>query len=264
MTPCGLAPRNCRSRATSTPRCTSASATPCSATAHAMSATPWPCPRSATTTRWPRKAMAARWCARARGVELVSNVCRHRQALMLRGRGTTRTGAGHAGNIVCPLHRWTYDLQGCLIGAPHFDRRPLPEPGQLPAAGAGTACCSKPTRCNVAADLAALGTRADLDFSGYVLDRDHLHECDYNWKTFIEVYLEDYHVGPFHPGLGHFVTCDDLRWEMGARLLGADRRRRAFGQRGAGSAPDRPSTGAGTTPCCATARRRRRRTARSG
>jgi choline monooxygenase len=38
---------------------------------------------------------------------------------------------------------------------------------------------------------------------------------DYNWKTFIEVYLEDYHVGPFHPGLGNFVTCDDLRWEFG-------------------------------------------------
>ena len=48
-----------------------------------------------------------------------------------------------------------------------------------------------------------------------MLDRVELHECDYNWKTFIEVYLEDYHVGPFHPGLGGFVTCDDLRWEFG-------------------------------------------------
>jgi choline monooxygenase len=48
-----------------------------------------------------------------------------------------------------------------------------------------------------------------------VLDRVELHECDYNWKTFIEVYLEDYHVGPFHPGLGGFVSCDDLRWEFG-------------------------------------------------
>jgi choline monooxygenase len=38
--------------------------------------------------------------------------------------------------------------------------------------------------------------------------------CNYNWKTFIEVYLEDYHVGPFHPGLGRFVTCDDLRWQF--------------------------------------------------
>ncbi|HNS94194.1 MAG TPA: RHO alpha subunit C-terminal catalytic domain-containing protein, partial [Thauera sp.] len=35
------------------------------------------------------------------------------------------------------------------------------------------------------------------------------------WKTFIEVYLEDYHVVPFHPGLGNFVTCDDLSWQFG-------------------------------------------------
>ncbi len=41
------------------------------------------------------------------------------------------------------------------------------------------------------------------------------HVCDYNWKTFIEVYLEDYHVAPFHPGLGNFVTCDDLTWQFG-------------------------------------------------
>jgi len=31
-------------------------------------------------------------------------------------------------------------------------------------------------------------------------------------KTFIEVYLEDYHVGPLHPGLGQLVTCAALRW----------------------------------------------------
>src|SRR4051794_12819602 len=42
----------------------------------------------------------------ASGVQLVSNVCRHRQAVMLKGRGQT----GNA--IVCPLHRWTYDTQG--------------------------------------------------------------------------------------------------------------------------------------------------------
>ena len=44
------------------------------------------------------------------GVEVISNVCRHRQAVILRGRGSVRSAAG--GNIVCPLHRWTYDLHG--------------------------------------------------------------------------------------------------------------------------------------------------------
>ena len=49
------------------------------------------------------------------GIELISNVCRHRQSTMLQGRGNT--GA----HIVCPLHRWTYNTCGELLGAPHFE-----------------------------------------------------------------------------------------------------------------------------------------------
>ena len=47
----------------------------------------------------------------------MSNVCRHRQAIMLQG-------AGNAKNVVCPIHRWTYDTGGELIGAPHFPANP--------------------------------------------------------------------------------------------------------------------------------------------
>ncbi|MEP6876926.1 MAG: aromatic ring-hydroxylating dioxygenase subunit alpha, partial [Burkholderiales bacterium] len=143
-----------------------------------------------------------------RGVELISNVCRHRQALMLRGRGNTQT------NIVCPLHRWTYDLQGRLIGAPHFPDDPCLNLNNYPVQTWNGMVFEGRGR-SVAADLARLGPLKDLDFTGYVLDHVQMHECDYNWKTFIEVYLEDYHVGPFHPGLGQFVTCDELRWEFG-------------------------------------------------
>ena len=57
--------------------------------------------------------------------DLVSNVCRHRQAIMLKGKG-------HAQNIVCPVHRWTYDLKGELMGAPHFDEKPCLNLGRTP------------------------------------------------------------------------------------------------------------------------------------
>jgi choline monooxygenase len=142
------------------------------------------------------------------GVELVSNVCRHRQAIMLKGRGNT------AQNIVCPLHRWTYDLHGELIGAPHFEQDPCLNLRNYPLQ-AWRGLLFEHNGRDVASDLAHLGPAADLDFSGYVLDRAYPHECNYNWKTFIEVYLEDYHVGPFHPGLGQFVSCDELTWEFG-------------------------------------------------
>jgi phenylpropionate dioxygenase-like ring-hydroxylating dioxygenase large terminal subunit len=142
------------------------------------------------------------------GIELVSNVCRHRQAIMLKGRGQTRD------HIVCPLHRWTYDLHGALVGAPHFQHDPCLNLRNYPVQNWRGMLFEHNGR-SVVADLGALGGAADLDFSGYVFQRAHLHRCDYNWKTFIEVYLEDYHVGPFHPGLGRFVTCEDLRWDFG-------------------------------------------------
>ncbi|MEO8938516.1 MAG: aromatic ring-hydroxylating dioxygenase subunit alpha [Burkholderiaceae bacterium] len=142
----------------------------------------------------------------ADGISLLSNVCRHRQAIIKNGRGNAGT------NIVCPLHRWTYDLDGRLLGAPHFDDNPCLDLGRTPLSqwngllfeGTG----------DVARELATVRI-PELDFSGYLFDRVEVHECAYNWKTFIEVYLEDYHVGPFHPGLGQFVSCDDLSWQYG-------------------------------------------------
>jgi len=141
------------------------------------------------------------------GIELLSNVCRHRQAVMLKDRGNT------GGNIVCPLHRWTYNTQGKLLGAPHFMHDPCLNLNSYRLRNWNGFLFEDNGR-DIANDLAGLLPRAAFDFSGYVLDSVRIHECDYNWKTFIEVYLEDYHVGPFHPGLGRFVTCDDLRWEF--------------------------------------------------
>ncbi len=148
-------------------------------------------------------------------VELVSNVCRHRQAVMLTGRGNLQAqGKGHAGgNIVCPIHRWTYSSSGELLGAPHFAHDPCLNLNNYQLREWNGLLFEDNGR-DIAADLAGMGPQHDLSFDGYVLDHVELHECNYNWKTFIEVYLEDYHVGPFHPGLGNFVTCDDLRWEF--------------------------------------------------
>lgn len=140
------------------------------------------------------------------GVELLSNICRHRQATMLEGRGSAK-------NIVCPLHRWTYQLDGKLLGAPRFPQNPCRHLNKTPLQHwNGLLFAGKR---NIAKDLADIPALEELDFSNYQLDRVEIDEYAFNWKTFIEVYQEDYHVAPFHPGLGKFVNCDDLRWEFG-------------------------------------------------
>ena len=42
-------------------------------------------------------------------------------------------------------------------------------------------------------------------------------ECAFNWKTFLEIYLELYHVQPFHPGLQEFVDAGNYKWGFGER-----------------------------------------------
>jgi len=142
------------------------------------------------------------------GVRLLSNVCRHRQARLLDGHG-------HADPIVCPLHRWTYGLDGRLLGAPDFAQAP---DCALP--------CTPLTRWqgllfagprDAAADLADFPLTADYDFTGHVLDRVVVDECPFNWKTFLEIYLELYHVEAAHPGLQRWVDAGRYRWHFGAR-----------------------------------------------
>jgi choline monooxygenase len=140
------------------------------------------------------------------GVYSMSNVCRHRQAIMLEGQGNAR-------NVVCPVHRWTYSPGGELIGAPHFPANPCLNLDKRKLENWNGLLFDGPRFANV--DLAGMRVADALRFDGYKLDRVELHQCNYNWKTFIEVYLEDYHVAPFHPGLGNFVTCDDLSWQFG-------------------------------------------------
>lgn len=145
----------------------------------------------------------------AQGVDVLSNICRHRQAVMLRGRGTAR-------NIVCPIHRWSYDLRGAQRAAPHFpenpcrslDRRPLRTWNGLLFDG----------RRDIGAELAGFSMREAFDYSDYVYERTVVEDYPVNWKTFLEIYLELYHVEPFHSGLKGYVDCAAFApgdWEFG-------------------------------------------------
>ena len=140
------------------------------------------------------------------GVELLSNVCRHRQWIMLEGRG-------RADNIVCPLHRWTYDMKGELLGAPQFPENPCVKLHSTPLANWNGLLFAGPR--DPRRDLAGMVRSTDFDFSGYRLDRVEITDYACNWKTFVEVYLEVYHVDFLHPGLGNFTDCNSFHVEYG-------------------------------------------------
>jgi phenylpropionate dioxygenase-like ring-hydroxylating dioxygenase large terminal subunit len=139
--------------------------------------------------------------------QLVSNVCRHRQARML-------TGSGHAKNIVCPVHNWAYDLNGRQLAAPHFPENPCLDLECTELRDWNGMLFAGPR--DIQDVLAPLAGWTELATSNYVLERIDEEEHDLNWKAFLEIYLEDYHISACHPGFRAMVNPNDIRGALQA------------------------------------------------
>lgn len=137
---------------------------------------------------------------------LVSNVCAHRQAQLLEGCGKTKT-------INCKLHCWTFSNKGKLLGAPHFkDKVEDSDLGVVPLKEwNGLLFKNRAPECN----LADYGLAEYINFDNYFYAGTESATYDFNWKSFMEIYLENYHVFSMHPGLKHFVKPSDLEWVIG-------------------------------------------------
>lgn len=134
-----------------------------------------------------------------RAVRLLANVCAHRGMLMGQGSGIAAT-------ITCPLHRWTYDLRGKLIAAPHYPACPdaaLAERSLVTWNGilfTGNA--------NVARTLEPLSGRPELDVGHYDFAHHEEEEQPVNWKIPVEILLENYHLAYVHPGFRRYLHPD--------------------------------------------------------
>jgi phenylpropionate dioxygenase-like ring-hydroxylating dioxygenase large terminal subunit len=129
-------------------------------------------------------------------VRLLSNVCRHRGMLMAEGSGRRKA-------LVCPMHRWSYGLDGRLLKAPHYPETPcLRLPARELQVWNGICFAG---RCSVADDLAPLAERDDLDVGRYVFHGAEVERQPVNWKIPAELLLENYHAAYIHPGFARFV-----------------------------------------------------------
>ncbi|MGE0548134.1 MAG: aromatic ring-hydroxylating dioxygenase subunit alpha [Kofleriaceae bacterium] len=140
------------------------------------------------------------------GIELLSNVCRHRESLMLHGRGNVR-------RISCPAHKWSYSTAGRLLAAPRYDNPPCLD---LPRANLQSwrGLLFEATAGSIG-DFADVDVLSQLSLSEYALDKVEVEEFSFNWKMWIDNYLDAYHVDIIHPGLRQFVGMQAVRWRFG-------------------------------------------------
>lgn len=129
----------------------------------------------------------------------MSNVCMHRMAVLLEGRGNTRA-------IVCPYHAWTYTLDGNLRGAPMMSEQPgfCKDSYKLPQVRCevwqGWIYVSLDANAKpVAEQLAELDKLvAPYEMENYVETFYEEHVWDTNWKILAENFMESYHLPVLH------------------------------------------------------------------
>ncbi|WP_392537719.1 aromatic ring-hydroxylating dioxygenase subunit alpha [Legionella sp. 227] len=139
------------------------------------------------------------------GISVLSNICRHRQAVIL-------SDSGNVKRIRCPIHSWSYNTQGELVHAPQFEHTPcfnlkkdqVSEWNGLLFRGNN----------KIEANAFDAKASALFDFSDYVFTQAKQQYYSFNWKIFMEVYLDDYHIPFFHNGLRRLVNVRQLDWTI--------------------------------------------------
>ena len=156
-------------------------------------------------------------------IRILSNVCRHRGALLAEGRGNGQ-------RLVCPYHHWSYDLEGRLAGAPRmephksFDKSScrLPEFAGEEWQGFLFANLSKnpPPLAPRLAGLEGLVHNYHLEQQKLRYVADEVWHT--NWKCLIENFMEGYHLSPLHRTTLHPVNPTRLctHFEAGDAYFG--------------------------------------------
>jgi Rieske 2Fe-2S family protein len=165
------------------------------------------------------------------------NVCRHRGARLCRvasdrdAWGIELGGGIGAGRlIVCPYHRWSYDLDGALVAAPHLNVGPDFAKADFHLYPVGVECwggfvfvhLTPAAAAPLAAQLGELVERVQrYPLADLGIGATRRYEVAANWKILCENYNECYHCGAVHPELCAIVPSfrerggSSLDWARG-------------------------------------------------
>ena len=130
------------------------------------------------------------------------NVCRHRA-------GPPAEGCGSRKIFRCGYHGWTYGLDGSLISATEIEGVEGFRPEDFSLAPVRTEewfnfvfVNLNPEAVPLRESLRVLEKQADkFPFASMKLFERRTYEMKCNWKTYVDNYLEGYHLPSVHPGL---------------------------------------------------------------
>ncbi len=146
------------------------------------------------------------------------NVCRHRA-------GNPASGCGNRKLFRCGYHGWTYRLDGALSATPEFDGVQDFDAEKFGLVPVRLEVWFHLIFVNLDADaaplresLGELPSQAEkFDFGGMKFSERRSYEMECNWKTYVDNYLEGYHLPSVHPALNREISYNHYTVEPYAR-----------------------------------------------
>jgi choline monooxygenase len=146
------------------------------------------------------------------------NVCRHRA-------GPPAEGCGNRKLFRCGYHGWTYGLDGSLISAPEVEGVQDFKPEEFSLIPVRAEEWSNLIFVNLDPDakplLASLGELSRqagrFGFERMKLFERRTYDMKCNWKTYVDNYLEGYHLPSVHPGLNRELEYNAYMVELYTR-----------------------------------------------
>ena len=133
------------------------------------------------------------------------NVCPHRAGVI------QWPGCGQTGNLVCRYHGWAFAWDGSLKSARDFGEAPPADDHSLRTIRVETwgplVFVNLDNEApSLASTLGTLDTAVRThDFDAFTYGRRVVRTLECNWKTYVDNYLEGYHVPLLHPLLNSAV-----------------------------------------------------------
>lgn len=139
------------------------------------------------------------------------NVCPHRAGVI------AWPGSGRLGNLVCRYHGWAFGWDGELRSARDFGDTPCAEENSLTPVAVDTWGPLVFVNLDTAAEPLGIAMKGldeqlrEFNFGRLPHVRRIVRELACNWKTYVDNYLEAYHVPLLHPLLGSALDIRSYR-----------------------------------------------------
>ncbi|NEO79450.1 SRPBCC family protein [Moorena sp. SIO4G3] len=131
-------------------------------------------------------------------IQVLSNICKHRYAILLKDKG-------HCRGIVCPMHSWSYDLNGKILNSPGIECDHALHSLERESIDIYDGFLFPENFSALKGAIETAKTFTNINFEKLNLFAHDRFFVKVNWKSYMDTFLDNYHLEAFHPNFRTFL-----------------------------------------------------------